>query len=318
MSKDKVDEIVMVGGSTRIPRIQELVSELFGGKQLNMSINPDEAVAYGAAVNAAILSGKHKDNEKIGGLLLVDVTPLSLGVETEGGLMDILIKRQTTVPHTQTKTYSTAKNNQTNVRIQVYEGERPITKDNNKLGEFQLDGIPPMPRGVPQIEVSFSLNADGILSVSAKDKTSGKENTIRIQNEKGRMSEDEINQKIHEAEEYQKQDELNAKSIQARNEFENYLYSVMSSESTIKDMSDEDKALLNEIAEEGLDWLNDNPSVDPVELKVYRDALEPRVMEIYNKYSNGSSNAETESRDADAAEDADSDDGVEIEAEAEA
>lgn len=285
LSKDDVHEVVMVGGSTRIPKIQKMVSELFGGKKLNLGINPDEAVAYGAAVNAAILSGQAKDDEKLDGLLLVDVAPLSLGVETEGGIMDVLIPRQTKVPHTETKVYSTAKNNQTGVTIQVFEGERKLTRDNNKLGEFQLTGIPPMPRGQPQIEVQFKLNTDGILTVSAKEKSTGKETKIEIKNENGRMSDEEIKSKIVEASHYKEQDETNCKRVQARNDLESYCYAVINSEETVKDLSAEDKTELQRLSDEGLEWINNNPNAELTEIKVYRDSLEPQVTAIYSKYS---------------------------------
>ena len=297
LSITSVDEIVMVGGSTRIPRIQELVSKEFGGKQLNMSINPDEAVAYGAAVNAAVLSGNHNDRQ-LAELLLVDVAPLSLGVKTEGGLMDVLIKRQTTIPFTKTKTYSTPKNNQTSVTIQIYEGERTFTNDNNKLGEFKLQGIPPMPRGVPQIEVSFNLNADGILQVSAKDKTSGSVSNIEIKNEKGRMSEEEIDQKIREAEEYQSQDEENARNVSARNDLENYFYSVLNN--PVPALNEPDQEELNRLAQEGLDWLNDNPDSTEADIKIYRDTIEPLITHIYQSVNQSSH--ETEVVDADEVE----------------
>lgn len=294
ISKDEIDEIVMVGGSTRIPRVQQLVSELFGGKKLNMGINPDEAVAYGAAVNAAILSDRHKDDERLGGLILLDVAPLSLGVETEGGVMDVLIPRQTTIPHTDKKLYSTAKNNQDGVTIQVYEGERKMTKDNNKLGEFQLSGIPPMPRGQPQVEVSFSLDVNGILTVSAVEKSTGRENKIQIKNQNGRMSKEDIDRKLREAEEYRAQDELNLKKVQLYNELESYFYAVMNSEETIKNLSSNDKTELQQIAEQGLEWIENHRDADPVEFKAYRDMIEPQVLSIYNKYRNGNDPSQTE------------------------
>lgn len=297
LAKDDVHEVVMVGGSTRIPKIQKMISEFFGGKKLNLGINPDEAVAYGAAVNAAILSGQAKDDEKLDGLLLVDVAPLSLGVETEGGIMDVLIPRQTKVPHTETKVYSTAKNNQTGVTIQVFEGERKLTRDNNKLGEFQLTGIPPMPRGQPQIEVQFKLNTDGILTVSAKEKSTGKETKIEIKNENGRMSDEEIKSKIVEASHYKEQDEQNCKRVQARNDLESYCYAVLNSEDTVKNLSPEDKTELKRLSEEGLEWIGCNSNAELAEIKVYRDTLEPQVNAIYSRYAAESESAPATAKD---------------------
>jgi len=287
LKRSEIDEIVLVGGSTRIPKIQQLLKEYFNGKEPNRGVNPDEAVAYGAAVQAGILGGEQ--DESLGQMIFLDVTPLTLGIETVGGVMTPIIQRGTIIPSKKSQVFSTHQDQQTQVTISVNEGERTLVKDNHHLGKFDLSGIPPAARGIPQIEVTFEIDENSILTVTAFEKGVGKAETLTITSEKGRLTPEEIEKMVAEAEEWQEEDRILKERIDAKHSLENYLYTMRN---TIEDrdkladkLSEEDKSSISEALDEAHDWLRSNPEAAKYELedatRELQSVCDPIVAQIY-------------------------------------